>query len=254
MSRSRPHGYRPWHYVLLAVLVVIAGALIVKAVQPPPLPSPGTRGPLPETEADAPTTSALWIGDSFTQGAGSEQPTVEGYAQVAARTVGWVSYNESQGGTGYLADGQVVNEEYAAIPDRLPGLFERYIPDVVIFDAGRNDRFAQPDAVKAAAAGVYAETHEAWPEARMVFVAPFLLSEDDRPMGDEFVHFLEEQATIYDGVVIDPLGEGWVSTDEFGDHLFTDGEHPDTEGHAMIAADMAQALRELSVHPTSSTP
>jgi lysophospholipase L1-like esterase len=193
-------------------------------------------GPIKVAARTAEPTTAIWIGDSFTAGTGADNAT-QGYETLVSREFAWVDHTSAQGGTGYVANGHNIDRGFQAIPKRLAAVFEAYTaPDVLIFDAGRNDRYASLSETAQGATTSIERVHQQWPDTKIVVIAPFLMQEGGQPLGEEFVAFLRTETTKVGGLLIDPVSEGWIKPSITRRWLWhVDHQHPNSDGHKWIA-------------------
>lgn len=245
---------RTAQYVFLGVLVVVAAALVVAAfTRVTPNGQSNQRAearqePQPSPTEATPTPVSLWLGDSYTGGAGA--PSQEAAESCGTATLmGWSCSLDAQGGTGFLADGRANDESYSPLPDRLSDTVAR-IPeaDVVIVDAGRNDGTTMETSAEVISA-YFTRVRDAYPDATIVIVVPYFM--DGTGRSDWYAQFASDEAeSLEPAVVIDPIAEGWIS-EETADLTIADGVHPNAEGHRLIAENLARRLTELQV-PLSS--
>src|SRR5690348_15966677 len=80
--------------------------------------------------------SVLWVGDSYSAGAGSSQPWLDGEAAQVSRALGWRLRLDAIVGTGFVAPSRYG----PAIPARLDADRAKWHrPAFVVIDGGRND-------------------------------------------------------------------------------------------------------------------
>lgn len=204
-----------------------------------------STGAAPTSSVDPDPLAALWLGDSYPAGTGAGSLDAA-ESCVTSKRMGWVCLVAAQGSTGYVADGHELADSNQALPDRLPGVVARYAPDVVLIDTGRNDDEVPVRRTEAAASQVFDAVRAAWPDAALVVIAPYFIGSDVPPLGAGFVDFLDEEMARVGGIVLDPLGEGWIG-DRSAGYVGPDGLHPTPAGHAYIAAHLAGDLRAAGV-------
>lgn len=221
--------------VVLATCVVLALAYLAWPSTTEEINRRSTQ--LRSPERDIPT--ALFIGDSYTAGAGMEEMSP---SCLAATRIGWLCALSAVPGTGYISGGAAnrfevdpyIGESTSFI-ERIPTLSYQYSPEVVVLDGGRNDDFAREslDVFKAMVATIR-EVHRAWPDTELVVVRPRWMSNprDDLGLGDGFFASLITAGGVSDIALIDPIGRIVADTSTM---LEPDGRHPDRLGRRVLA-------------------
>ena len=161
--------------------------------------------------------SALFIGDSYTEGAGTREMS---YACMAAMRMGWFCDLAAMVGTGYISGGPAnrsttsTSGSTTSFSERIPHLAAKYDPDIVVLDGGRNDHFPPRADVFNAMRQTIADARRAWPDAQIVFVRPRYLAEpgDDLGFDDEFMARLESDPAAEGVLFIDPIAS-FIGTD-----------------------------------------
>lgn len=200
----------------------------------------------PQLSSDT-RSSVLFIGDSYTWGSGLAENS---YGCMAAVRLGWLCHVSGGPGTGYISGGVanrfVLNDigPSSSFDERIPRLAAIYDPDFVVLDGGRNDLFAPSDAVFDAMSDTIAAVHQAWPNARIVFIRPRLLARpnDDLGFDDDFIDRLREESATQNLVVVDPINT-FTSTDTSA-MLSSDGIHPNHRGVLALSSALLDALRD----------
>jgi lysophospholipase L1-like esterase len=191
--------------------------------------------------------TALFIGDSYTEGASTREMT---YVCTAATRMGWLCDLAARGGTGYISGGPAnrTTDEYlgptTSFSERIAHLAVQYDPDIVVLDGGRNDHFPPREDVFKAMRQTIADARRVWPDARIVFVRPRYLAEpgDDLGFDDEFMARLES-SSIAEGVLfIDPIAS-FVGTDTSA-LLTADGVHPNPRGYRGLGSALVDSLTQ----------
>lgn len=201
----------------------------------------GPMTPIRQDDPDAP--DALWIGDSYTVGYGSAGPAA-GYACLASDRLGWTCRLDAQSGTGFVNAGHHTNQAYVPLGDRLEGTADAFDPDLVVIDAGRNDRDATMPAFRHAAVSYLDRARSAFPDARFVVVLPFLLGDTGAEYGT-IDRVLRNAAEQIDAAVLDTTTRGWARM--VGSLATMDEIHPTAASHAAIADRFVGDLRTLGV-------
>ena len=206
--------------LLAVVTLALSGAAIVQSRQQ--IPNAGAL----VGEVTKPRPVAVFIGDSYTEGAGGAKPV---WPVIVSQAKGWRMVNLGNGGTGFTTRGAQDRPTYV---EMVPAAIEA-APAVVIVSTAGNDGRAD---VTDAAMRVFRELRAALPDARIVAVAPFR-------RGPEL-----PRATMADEVrrAAAAAGVEWVDPDDplvgHPELLLEDGVHPTSEGHAALAAAVLDAL------------
>jgi lysophospholipase L1-like esterase len=239
---------RYWGVVAALSVLLVAGAVLAFT---------SVAGVDDFAPADGPahTQSALFIGDSYTEG--PDTPDVS-YGCMTAAALGWKCDIAAQGGTGYLSGGpgHRVQLGQSAPPstsfvERLPRLRDLYQPDIVVIDGGRNDDQFDISDVDRTFAYTVRKVIETWPKARIAVIAPWYVNEPvmrppglgGRTIGDEFRSVLSSSRDFDAVDFIDPGALGWFAGIDTSPYLSDDGIHPNSEGVKKIAELLTQAFR-----------
>jgi lysophospholipase L1-like esterase len=188
---------------------------------------------------------SLWIGDSYTNGTGSGGLPTVGEACLTAKALGWVCRLDAEGGTGFLADGRSNSERFGPLSQRFAATSAKYDPDVVVIDAGRNDYATPKELLQPAIRSYFQRVEEAWPDATVVVIAPYLMGDGDgSPHGVHWIGDYEKTLAKKHGwTFVDPVDAGWPATTRR--LTVADGVHPNAEGHRYIAEHLAAALKDV---------
>ncbi len=230
-------------------------------------PAPAT----PPTEPDVPghnglsgfstpsRPSALFIGDAYTIGPEGGPTPDSGYACLTATKMGWQCSVVAQDGTGYVSGGpgHRLRKEYGvrdtdstSLGERFPRLRELYTANVVVLDAGRADvRFDMAD-VRNAFEHTVRLAMEAWPDSRIVVIAPFLISQpairppgaSGQTIGQELESVLRSSPDFDAVTLIDPGALKWFDGVDTSPYTADDGVHPNVKGEEKIAELLTAAL------------
>ena len=236
----------------LGVFGVIVAALVVYTLA---RGASGERGPantsaVPSTASSSPSSDAvqrpvsLWIGDSYPAGVGaSSRATAQ--SCLTADHMGWICNVDAQGGTGFIADGHGNSDTFAPLLKRLEATSQTYRADIIIVDAGRND-LAQPLGRLERAMGDYlAKLRAAYPDAELVQIVPYFMAQNRETLDGRLADIIAQQMEKYDGHVIDPVAEGWISEAQTGKMTISDHLHPNQPGHRYIAHHLAADLERM---------
>jgi lysophospholipase L1-like esterase len=189
--------------------------------------------------------SALFIGDSYTEGAGTREMS---YACMAATRMGWLCDLAARGGTGYISGGpanrstDVYLGPTTSFSERIAHLAVQYDPDIVVLDGGRNDHFPPREDVFKAMRKTIDDARRAWPDAQIVFVRPRFLARpgDDLGFDDEFMAQLESDPAAAGVLFVDPIAS-FIGTDTSA-LLAADGVHPNPRGEQKIGSAFVDSL------------
>lgn len=197
----------------------------------------------PGIERDDQPQSALFIGDSYTRGAGASDVR-NAWPEVASDALGWVPQIVAAGGTGYVTSLTGDPAERGCGADRCPNFLtqvkeaaDRYAPDVVVLAGGRND--LGKSGVGETAGVVIATALSRFPQAEIIVVLP--VWDDDVPpeaYGD--LRSAVTAAAKSAGVTTLDIGEPLAGKPGL---LASDGVHPNDAGHAALAEAFVESYR-----------
>lgn len=185
---------------------------------------------------------SLWIGDSYTAGAGAKDAEHAESCLTAAR-MGWLCDLDAEGGTGFVADGHDKSLAFAPVGQRLEATAENSQADVVIIDTGRTDPDDQTTVD--AARTFFDDVRSAYPKAAVVLVAPYYMTSDSaiRPTLAAFEQkYAQGHGSFH---FVDPIAEGWISLAKSGSMVLPDKVHPGPAGHRYVAEHLAVELRRF---------
>ncbi|MGH3359352.1 MAG: SGNH/GDSL hydrolase family protein [Nocardioidaceae bacterium] len=206
--------------------------------------SESAGGPLTPVRQDGDAPAALWIGDSYTIGHGARGPAA-GYPCLTSDALGWTCQLDAQSGTGFVNAGHRTNEAYVPLGERLEHTSEVFDdPDLVVVDAGRNDRDASAAAFREAAVTYLDRVRSAFPDSELVVVLPFLLGNTDADY-EAIDAILREAAADVDATVLDTTLPGWRRM--VGSLATTDAIHPTAASHTAIAERLVRDLQRLGI-------
>jgi lysophospholipase L1-like esterase len=224
--------------LIVTLLAIGAGALVYLAAQPKTPPAYQAATFRVTANNQAPTQpSSLWIGDSYTAGTGAADPQ-HAESCLTSAAMGWVCNLDAEGGTGFVDNGHVNSKTFEPVGKRLPNDKASFLADVVILDVGRDDTFYPEAQVNAAMDKEFAGIHADWPKAKLVVIAPFLMTSSG-PDDPALTAQLHADAVKYHAIWIDPITEGWISAAKTGSMTISDKVHPDPAGHRYIAGHLA---------------
>ena len=187
-------------------------------------------------------TRAIVLGDSYTEGSGATAKFTA-FPSRLCRLEGWGDcWASGSGGTGYLADGTIVDR--VPFGGRLSNDVLRWHPDVVVVTGGRNDNGeASPAQVQAAATDLYRRIRAAVPGARLVVTSPFPASraEATSPSLNAIGNALHNAANAVGAQYVDVMGPNSYIIGTTG-LVGPDGVHPTQAGHDRLADVLASKI------------
>jgi len=233
-----------WQWVGLVLLGLVAagvvGYALVPAKVPPSVALPSVT-PTP-TQTVAPKPTAVFLGDSYTQGTGSSTPNLR-WSSLVSQKMGWAEDNMGRGGTAYVAVsdvngcGLVVCPNYQEMVDAAVA----HKPAVVVVAGGQNDLslfMRDPATVTDAINKTYRTLRNKLPDARIVAVGPSTpwgvgapITGLDRAVQDAAAAVSATYVSLIAPDVIDPA------------NVLPDKAHVNNAGHAAIAERVIAALR-----------
>jgi lysophospholipase L1-like esterase len=235
----------------LALLLVLAVVLAVQALQV------GT-GEAQEADAtdDPPNqlgtaSTALFIGDDYATAGGGITNT---YARITAKSMGWVLLMDAQAGTGFVANGQQQSSGNGPYFSRLNRDKAVFRPDYVVVTGGRNDGTESSGRVVRAATSYLRSVRQAFPDARLVIVAPFWV--DSQPPSTLLALRDAERglAPSLHAAFIDPLSQGWITNNSQSQYIAGNRVDPTVDGHNYLARQLTARLKQIKWPPSRSTP
>ncbi|WP_161631783.1 SGNH/GDSL hydrolase family protein [Rhodococcus sp. JG-3] len=140
--------------------------------------------------------SAVFVGDSYTEGVGSSSDSSRWSSEVA-RDMRWFEINLGVGGTGYLNSMEsagCMRASCAAYMDQA-GVVAQFSPNVVVVAGGQNDMAAMlidPSVVQASVHKTYGEIRRALPNVQIVAVGPSFPMPADDPEVERSRRLLDE--------------------------------------------------------------
>lgn len=205
------------------------------------------------------------LGDSYTEGTGSDYGQLGCFGFALARHFGWRNLVCSgSGSTGYVADAGGTRTTFLT---RVQKDVINEVADIVINCGGINDSNAGQAAVHAGAAATFAAERAGLPKAILIATGPWRADGSPSALAvqcrdaikqaaaDEGVHLFIDNfggPYPYGGSTIPYVNKGWItglgkvgSTTGSGNaDLFTatDGSHPSTAGHDYLGARIAAAI------------
>lgn len=232
----KEHGGAPNWFLLATVFTMSAlGITVLLGLSDQSTETRWTH-PRSESRAASPQQApvAVFIGDSYTAGAGGDGTT---WTALVAAAEGWQEVNLGRGGTGFIAASgpEGCGDEYCPPFPEMVTDAARHDPDVVVVSGGRNDGELDN---RVAIQETFEALREALPGARMIATSPMW---DDSPypasmtsMGQAVRVAVESVGGFY----LD-LGSPLEGQPEL---LDDDGVHPNAEGYKVLAEAVIAAL------------
>lgn len=270
MSRIRlrrvPRAWRVTALVaILAVVASLTGAIALHGKTGDSARNPMTTElveslQIPAIRKDT-GTAALFVGDSYTMGPYALSDL--GYACLTAANMRWQCNLGNQAASGYIAGGEgqrlpsVVGAPVASstsINERFAHLRELYEADIVVLDGGRNDLRFGVFYLRNMLMYSVQRAIEAWPNARIVVILPWLISDPKLLIPDTDITFnsyltdeLRKDPQFDAVTIIDPAALGWFQGADAGltqPDADADGIHPNFAGHRKVAEYLTAALQQ----------
>ena len=184
-----------------------------------------------------PRTKALFFGDSLINGTGSH-PARPLEVRRAAASLGWEAVVDGRGGTGYTTGGQH-GKRYL---DRLQHDGFLHTPyDVIVLEGGTNDaRHGDLARLRAKALQVIDYVHHRQPWAHLVMVGGYAPHGVDLTRYVEADVILQQVAAERHLTYVSQLHYSGVAEASF---YASDHYHPSNAGYAVLARDLAAALK-----------
>lgn len=188
-------------------------------------------------------TEAVFIGDSYTEGAGASGPSGRWVTLVALKE-GWEPDNLGRSGTGYLATGTTAECGLLKCPNYggIVSLAVAARPDFVIVSGGESDFevfLKNPQSVIAAIDATYNSLRIGLPDTPIYAIGPSTTGQVTKSIVafDTAVHTAANRI----GATYVSLLEPNVIKPTF---IATDGVHVNDAGHAAIAARVEQSIKK----------
>lgn len=224
---------------IVALLGVTVGVFSNDVGKAPDESSPGQADPpgdsTPVATPESTPTTIGFIGDSWSNGTGTDGGMNASYAALAADQLGWEYRIFAGGGTGYLKSNPVTGDH--PFGDRVDGLIE-FAPDVVVVQGSSNDSAYAAEDIERAAEQLFTTLRRELPDATVYALGVF-----DSPAADDVILATSRQGVAQAAertsiIYIDPSDDEWLDlkTD------FADGFHPDSDGHRKVARQLALQL------------
>lgn len=219
---------------LAAALASTAGC----ALQAPPpvsdkVASYYSNPPKATEPAIQPTT--VFIGDSYTVGAGSTGEA-KGWAYVAARTLDWFPYISADSASGYITPGK----RGMTLDELITTAKPEIAPTYVVIASGYNDSASDVPLLSDAINADLDAAKAKWKTAKLIVIGPWApngtVNENQTIARD----LLKTAAAERKAVFIDPISEGWFKTP---DMIGKDGIHPTDAGHRILGENAAAAIK-----------
>ncbi|MCH1884294.1 SGNH/GDSL hydrolase family protein [Agrococcus sp. ARC_14] len=224
-------------------LTAIASAFVVLVLtiilwpRTPERPAADETTPAAEPPATRPV--AVFIGDSYTVGAGTTLSGT-GFPVILGTLRDWEIVNLGVSGTGYAKSHDASWCETGGCPDYagvIPDAVS-YDPEVVVVSGGRNDLARSTAELEPAVTEFYTQLREALPDARIIVTSPIW---DDPPPPRallELSDIVEREADRIGAEYLD-LGDPLEGRPDL---IASDGLHPNEDGLQLIAERIDELL------------
>lgn len=237
---ERHRRYAAW--VVAVFCVVIVGLFAVPFIvgSSAPAAEPYVR---PTDAFDPPATPAaaspvaLFIGDSYSAGAGASAPALR-WTTLASGELGWVESNHALGGTGYVKTSGVegCGLDYCGTYGEVIDGIEGVAPNIVVISGGRND--GPVDDHQATVEATIRSAQSQWPAAQIIVSSP-VWDDDAAPQWLAASIATVRAAASATGATFVDLGQPLAGR---SDLLVEDGVHPNDAGYAALAATFTSAV------------
>jgi lysophospholipase L1-like esterase len=232
--------------------VAIAALVAVGALGAATTASNSAAGPKPSSTTtytyDVNRPTALFIGDSYTQGTGANSASSK-FATIVSESRRWVEQNWARGGTGYLAEpkdpksacGRRTCPNYRT----MLALISVRDPKYVIVSGGRNDTAIDLALVDPAIKAFFRSLRTQYPKSRIVVISPLWDSRQPPGALASVAQVVRSNAALVHATYLD-IGEPLRGHRSW---LIADGIHPNDRGHAAIAERVIAAMERNGVGP-----
>jgi len=189
-------------------------------------------------KVDPSAPRAVFIGDSYTAGAGGDGTTWTG---IVAEKKGWTEVNLGRG-AGYVASVTGEKAKAACGQDTCPAYRELVDeaaaakPDIIVVSGGRNDGAAS---VSNPAATLYLALHDKAPKARIIVVSPLW---DDDPAPADLAGTKQGVRVAASRAGVEYLDIGQPLSGR-ADLVSADGTNPNAQGYQAIAQAVLAKLK-----------
>jgi lysophospholipase L1-like esterase len=213
-----------------------AGIAVIAVIVAVAACSPSSSDAAQSTAAPVTHVTALFVGDSYTEGVGLATPRQERWSALVSSAQGWTEVNAGCSGSGYTRQGLLCGTTFE---ERIASL-TNVEPDVVVIWGGVNDAGATSDHAATAASDTIAAYAQAFPGAQLIVLnAVYFASPEPEPVA-------AINATL-PAAVREASGR-WVDIGpllaENPGLIGQDGLHPNAGGHKAIADALLAALSE----------
>lgn len=232
---------RSYKVIIVVLLAIMAGTMVLLAMQQVSasrVSAEAQAGPIPTFSNRPSAQRAVFIGDSYTAGAGASDSSVTAFAPLVAKEQHWSLVNLGRGGTGYvkeITDSSAASACGESVCQRYAEMVQQAVeanPDIVVVSGGRNDSAVPADAAAQAVRAFYKSLREALPDAKIYAIEPIWDSTDAPESVSALGPVVAEAVRSVDGDYL-PIGAPLADQPNL---ISADGVHPNDDGHAAIAA------------------
>jgi lysophospholipase L1-like esterase len=211
----------------LVVLLVLVPAVLLMRNASEDRQASGTT----ETYTPPSQPTVVFLGDSFTMGAGAD-PQTNRWTTLLSRAQGWKELNYGYGGTNYATAGEL--EGAMPYVDRVPDIVADKPDIVIVSTAGNSVEVNQTADIERTLQGL----REGLPDARILATSPYVRAGE---YPSSLTVFGAQIRTAVESVGGEYLDIGHP----LGDHpeaMADDGSHPNNTGHMLIADAVQSSL------------
>ncbi|PZE34025.1 hypothetical protein DEJ21_14340 [Curtobacterium sp. MCSS17_006] len=226
-------SYKGIIIVLVAIMAITLVALAFQRINESKPAAGAEPGPIPTFTSDATAEpSVVWLGDSYTAGAGASSPE-KAYPALVSAEKNWRSTVVGCGGSGYVNNG-TCHENYAV---RVADVIKA-APDVVIVSGGRNDVDFPATQVAENANTVLSKLQKQLPDAKVYVTSP-VWDDDAAPRNFAELQSAVRASAEEHGATYLEIGEPLAG---HADEVIADGVHPNDKGYRSLADAITKAL------------
>ena len=211
-----------------------------------PVPASASPNATATTRPARTDVKAVFFGDAIVAGSntGMGNPI---FTQVASQLLNWQHIDFGFPGSGFTTAGNFKGgRDYLARLQQLRG----YNIDVLFIEGGLNDSAATNEQLQAKVQAVLTSAKRLLPSATIVLMGPYASSGEPSTATVRVNAALRALASTSGIPYIDPISEQWITgtyptSGTAAQYISTDGQYPNTKGHAYFGTRIAEDLRRL---------
>lgn len=237
-----------WGATFIALIVAVVWTISVTSRNDSaPSASPAYVPPEPKPDLgvlELPPAGAKMtvFGDSWALGY-SAKPDTRGFAYLTAEALGYTPNVLGASGTGYINDGPSGVGNYLHRMETLPADLDTQL---LVLQGSLNDVTGRRQAYQNAKSTIEL-AHTKFPSATIIVVGPATDVLPVPPETERLARNLRQAASESDAYFISPVTRAWLNDENFAQYMDPETMHPNTEGHAYLAQQLADAIRQLAV-------